>query len=244
MNLFITSCASSLLNNMELSSPHMKYAVGDAHIITYIDNAKSLSSTMARSNESPGTTARSSSRAPLAEDREPLLGLPDEHHLIPSDGNPAAEPLRKRAGVVGLAIIVLSRLFNTIVATCTIYGAIRLTNDGWNYWINRLLFSFCCIILVWNIFALITSIINCPVFSVFSRKRGNPVSSFRNKLRIWFACNDAALGLIILSLLAMACHAISSHWGERFEGPRPPIMVMVSVLIGAEFFTAMIQLHQ
>lgn len=229
---------------MQPSSSHINYATGDSHIPAYMDNLKSLSSVMARSNESPRMTAGPSTRSPLAQDREPLLGYPDEPYSPYSDENPAAEPLRKRACAVGLAIIVFCRLFNTIFAPCTINKAIKVTGDGWNYWINRFLFGICLVIPVWNIFALTTSIVSCPLFSVFGRKRGESLSSFRDRLRIRFACNDAVLGLITLGLLAIACHAISSHWGERFVGLRPPIMAMVSVLVGAEFFTAMIQLQQ
>ncbi|KAI0849522.1 hypothetical protein F5Y00DRAFT_261653 [Daldinia vernicosa] len=228
---------------MQSSTPRVNYATGDSHVPTYMDNAKSLSSAMARSNESPGRVAGTSSRSRLAEDREPLLGYPDERHS-PSEGNPAAEPLRKRACVVGLAIIVFCRLFNTIFAACTIDKAIKVIGEGWNYWINKFLFGICLVIPIWNIFALTTSIVNCPFFSIFGRKREESVSSFRGRLRIRFACYDAVLGLITLGLLPIACYAISSHWGERFVGLRPPIMAMVSVLVGAELFTAMIQLQQ
>ncbi|KAI1660429.1 hypothetical protein F4813DRAFT_349946 [Daldinia decipiens] len=229
---------------MQHSSPHINSASGDSHIPSYMDNAKSLSSVMARANESPRRAAELSSRSRLAEDLEPLLGYPDEHHSPSSDENPAAEPLRKRPYVGGLAIIVLCRLFNTIFAACTIGKAINVIGDGWNYWINIFLFGICLVIPVWNIFALTTSIVSYPFCSIFGRKRGESVSGFRDRLRIRFACNDAVLGLITLGLLAIACHAISSHWGERFVGLRPPIIAMVSVLVGAEFFTAMMQLQR
>ncbi len=133
-----------------------------------------------------------------------------------------------------MPVIVLCRLFNTIFAICTVDKANRDAVEPWNLRINRLVFDFCWVILVWNIFALAASIVSCVSFLPPSppprrvageeaRRRG-----FRDKLHAQFAINDAVLVLITLVLLMIACHIKKDLWQARLP---PPVVAMVSTLV-------------
>ncbi|KAI2469092.1 hypothetical protein F4781DRAFT_240451 [Annulohypoxylon bovei var. microspora] len=219
------------------SSPGASYV--PAHID--IDNVKSLSSSMIRPRSQLSCEVPEASGHSFAEDREPLLGRSDSHHSTNSRETRIAKYSRKRSCGCGLPIIVFCRLFNTIFAACTIDKANKDVGDGWNIRVYKLLFDFCWIILVWNIFALVTSIISCTFFSSPEREKEESGRDFRDKLRVQFACNDAVLGVITLVLLVVACHAIEPTWEERFVGLMPPVVAMVASLITVELLVAMIQ---
>ncbi|KAI1473565.1 hypothetical protein F4774DRAFT_423151 [Daldinia eschscholtzii] len=234
--LFISSQARI---SMQPSSPRIESAWRTIHAPTYVDNAKSLTSVMVGLNEPPRTVTRLRDRSPVAEDREPLLGHPNERGSPFPEENYATVPLGERVCVVGLPIIVFLRLFNAVLAAFAIYKANKEVSEGWNIWIYRLLFDFCWILLVWNISALATGIINCLFLSIFNRKSGESVNNLVDKLRMQFACNDAILGLITLVLLVIACEGTGSRWEGQFTVLTAPTVVIVST---AEFITAIVQL--
>lgn len=220
-----------------MQSPHppMSSIPSATHSPDYIDNAKYLTASMIRVPAvSPRETAEpSDSSSPFPEDREPLLGHPSIRNPTNSDGNPTTESERRRTYRVrfGLPIIVFCRFFNTIFAACTIYKANMDVGDGWNIRIHKLLFDFCWIILVWNIFALVASIIGYLFFPSPDRRTGESTRDFKDRLRVQFACNDIVLGLVTLTLLVIACHGMRPHWEGRFVGLTPPVVAMVSSLV-------------
>ncbi|KAI1372168.1 hypothetical protein F4677DRAFT_449656 [Hypoxylon crocopeplum] len=206
------------------------------------DNAKCLSSVMIGYQNRPSAAVPApSSRSPFAEDREPLLGHASTRRPTNSLGNTVIESPPKRSYWVGLPLIVFCRLFNTIFAACTIDKANKDVGEGWNIRIHKLLFDFCWIILVWNVFALAASIFNCVFFPPSGRGAEGSKRDFRDKLRAQFAINDAVLALITLVLLVVACHAVSPHWDGTWVGLRPPVVAMVSSLVTVEFLIAMVQ---
>ncbi|XXH01544.1 hypothetical protein Hte_007904 [Hypoxylon texense] len=171
-----------------------------------------------------------------AGDREPLLGYPStrEPHDGSGTGLPTT-PRRKKPGRFGLPIIVFCRLFNTIFAICTVDKANRDAVEPWNLRINRLVFDFCWVILVWNIFALAASIVTCvffprPLPSPHREAGGQDTRGrgFRDKLHAQFAINDAVLALITLVLLMIACH-IKKELRQALLPP--PVVAMVSSLV-------------
>lgn len=169
-----------------------------------------------------------------AGDREPLLGRSSTRgHHGSSERGLATAPRRRNTGRFGLPVIVLCRLFNTIFAICTVDKANRDAVEPWNLRINRLVFDFCWVILVWNIFALAASIVSCVFFppppprriagGEEARRRG-----FRDKLHAQFAINDAVLALITLVLLMIACYIKKDLWQARLL---PSVVAMVSTLV-------------
>ncbi|KAI8956998.1 hypothetical protein F5Y11DRAFT_341203 [Daldinia sp. FL1419] len=210
---------------------------GAPYTLTHIDNAKSLSSVMARSTESPRMVAGPSCRLPLTEDREPLLRQPDELNSRYLDINPAAEPFPKRACIIGLPVISFCRVFNTVFALLTIDKVNSRIGNGGNVMVYRHLFDFCWIILIWNIFTFAVSTISSLFFSAYDSKDEKPArSSFRDTLRIHFALNDVGLGLVTLILLVISCNTGGQF--VRFSGPA---VIMVSSLVALEFLIAMVQ---
>ncbi|KAI1210151.1 uncharacterized protein F4807DRAFT_459982 [Annulohypoxylon truncatum] len=210
-----------------------------------IDNVKTLRSNMITpQSQLSRTPAESSGRSPpFADDREPLLGRADMRDSTDSWGTRTIKYSRKRSCDCGLPIIVFCRLFNTVFAACTIDKANNDVGDGWNLRIYKLLFDFCWIILVWNIFAFVASIFSCAFFPIPVReKEGSRTGrDFRDKMRIQFACNDAVLGVITLVLLVVACHGIDPSWEGQFVGLMPPVVAMVASLVTVELLVAMIQ---
>ncbi|OTB00593.1 hypothetical protein M426DRAFT_324145 [Hypoxylon sp. CI-4A] len=228
---------------MQLSNPPMASASRDPYTPAYIDNAKSLSSNMIFSPERTLGRApeRSGRPLPLAEDREPLLGhhtthSPDIHVEYISDDYPHERTCR-----LGLPIIVLCRTFNTIFTACTVDRMNKYLGYGWDLRINKLVLDFCWIALAWNAFALTYSIVGCMFFQPGRRERRTHEKSFRDKMRIHFACNDAILGIIILVLLTIASRFVDPHFKGAWAGLVPSIVAMVSVLVAAELLTATIQ---
>ncbi|KAI0886650.1 uncharacterized protein GGS22DRAFT_116023 [Annulohypoxylon maeteangense] len=199
-----------------------------------IDNVKSLTSSMIRpqNQASHPPPEPSDDSSPYPEDQEPLLGHPDRHDST----NPRTRTVkysRKRSCACGLPIIVFCRLFNTIFAACTIDKANKDVGDGWNIRMHKLLFDFCWIILVWNIFAFLVSVVCCTLLPVIEReKEGSGTErDLRDKIRSQFACNDAVLGVITLVLLVIACHGIDPSWEGKFVGLAPPVVAMVASLV-------------
>ncbi|KAI0380495.1 hypothetical protein F5Y04DRAFT_99593 [Hypomontagnella monticulosa] len=228
---------------MQPPHPPMASIQSGTHSPDYIDNAKYLTASMIKApNRRPDETAEPSGRSsPFPEDREPLLGHPSNRSPADPDVNPTAESDRRRTCWFGLPIIVFCRLFNTVFAACTIYKANTDVGDGWNIRIHKLLFDFCWIILVWNIFALVASIVSCVFFPSPDRRSGEPAKDFRDRLRVQFACNDVVLGIVTLVLLVIACHGMRPQWEGRFVGLMPPVVAMVSSLVTVEFLIAMVQ---
>ncbi|KAI0179774.1 hypothetical protein GGR52DRAFT_568542 [Hypoxylon sp. FL1284] len=170
----------------------------------------------------------------MTGDREPLLGRPTarEPPGTPETGI-AITHQRKKTGRFGLPIIVLCRLFNTIFALCTIDKFNKdMVEESRNFRAHKLVFDFCWIILVWNIFTLAASIISCVFFPssrhTSLRPRAGAGRSFKDKLHAQFAINDAVLALITLVLLVIACNTKRNPQDPR---PSPPVVVMMSFLV-------------
>ncbi|KAI1088864.1 hypothetical protein F5B19DRAFT_403246 [Rostrohypoxylon terebratum] len=223
------------------SGPETPHAPADFDI----DNVKTLSSSMTRPQiqalrSPPGSSGRSSS---FAEDREPLLGHSDRRGFNQTGGLSTVKYSRKRKCDCGLPIIVFCRLFNTVFAVCTIVKANKDVGDGWNIRIHRLLFDFCWIIFIWNILALLASIVVWTLFPAPEReKEGSGVGrDFRDKMRVQFACNDAVLGIITLILLVVACRGIDAIWEGELVQLMPPVVAMVASLVTIELLVAIIQ---
>ncbi|KAI1773092.1 hypothetical protein F4818DRAFT_117925 [Hypoxylon cercidicola] len=237
---------------MQHSRPHMQSPLRASRPPAHIDNAKVLTSSMVDSRRQLFTSAPESSgnSCPMAGDREPLLGHQSTREPLlghPSIREPYSDPERglanehqlKKAGRFGLPIIVVCRLFNTIFALCTIDKANRDAVSAWNIRTNKLVFDFCWIILVWNIFALAASIVSCVFFPRSRRAAGEWARrSFRDKLHTQFAINDAVLALITLGLLVVACHIKKSPPLDEIP---PKVIALVSTLVAVEFLIAMLQ---
>lgn len=223
------------------SDPETPHAPADFDI----DNVKTLSSSMIRpQSQASRSPPESSRRSPsLAEDRQPLLGHSQRRNFNQTGGISAVKYTRKRSCDCGLPIIVFCRLFNTVFAACTIDKANKDMGDGWNIRMHRLLFDFCWIILIWNVFALLTSIVVCTLFPAPEPEKEGSVTErdFRDKMRVQFACNDAVLGVITLVLLVVACHGIDAIWEGKSVQLMPPVVAMVASLVAIELLVAMIQ---
>ncbi|KAI1099087.1 hypothetical protein F4804DRAFT_322916 [Jackrogersella minutella] len=231
---------------MQPSYSRMGLSPGASLTPAYIDNAKSLSSSMIRppSRPSRGTSERSGPSSHLTADTEPLLGRPDTPNtrdLAESGGSHGKRTSRKRSCECGVPIIIFCRLFNAMFSVLTINKANKEVGDGWNLWIFKLLFGLCWIILIWNLFALLASIVSRTCFPYSSHEKGEPKKDFRDWLRVRFACSDAALGLVTVVLLVIACQGMNPNWNGRFVGLKPPVVAMVSFLVAFEFLIAMVQ---
>ncbi|KAI6082634.1 hypothetical protein F4821DRAFT_246745 [Hypoxylon rubiginosum] len=235
---------------MQHSRPQTGSPLRASYTPANIDNAKVLTSSMrdpqgrmfASTSASPNARAPGPSTYsfPAAGDREPLLGHTHarETHGGSEIGLAATKSRRKKTGRFGLPVIVICRLFNTIFAICTVDKANKVV-EAWNIRANKLVFDFCWIILVWNIFALAISILSCLFFPSSRRVPGDEARrSFRDKLHTQFAINDAALAFITLVLLMIACHIHKNPWDPRLP---TDVVAMVSCLVAFEFLIAMIQ---
>ncbi|KAI1759134.1 hypothetical protein GGR53DRAFT_471640 [Hypoxylon sp. FL1150] len=233
---------------MQHSHPQTRSPLRASYTPADVDNVKVLTSSMpepqgrlfANTSASASANARAPGPSrisfPMAGDREPLLGHPSTRE--PNANSDivlvATKPPRKRTDRFGLPAIVLCRLFNTLFAACTVDKANNVV-EAWNIRSNNLVFDFCWIILIWNAFALVASILGCLFFPSSSSSSSRRTSgdearrrSFRDKLHTQFAINDAALALITLVLLIIACHLKKNPWDPRI--PRD-VEALVSCLV-------------